>query len=133
LREYASQLLLAATIDYVGSRLATALIHSHIERSLASERETSWQSVEVVRRYTEVGQYAVHTIDSAQTQCRAQKAEVALDIVESFIVGGVGLCVAVLVEAIERTLAAKRLQYTTRVATSTKREVGIATVGFDVE
>ena len=87
----------------------------------------------MVRRYAEVGEYAIYLLHASQTQCRAQKAEVALHVVEALVIRGIGLRVAILVEAVEATLSTQLLQDAAGVTASTKGEVGIYAIGFDVE
>jgi hypothetical protein len=107
LLEHTSQRVGIVAIHYVSRRATATLVHTHIERRLATERETSFGSVEVVRRYSQVGQNGIDLAHSAQAQGRTQKTEVALDIVEALVVGGIGQRITILVKGEESSTLAQ--------------------------
>ena len=62
-------------------------------------------------RHTKVGKNGIHLIHPTQTQRTTQKAEVALHIVETLILGGIFERVAILVKRVELTLLAQFGEY----------------------
>ena len=131
--QHARQFGVGVAVDHVGGRQPAALVHPHVERRLAAEREAPFEGVEVVRRDPEVGQNAVDLPDAAQPQRPAQEAEVALDVVETGVVGAVGARVAVLVEGVETPFGPQCGEDAARVASAAEGQVGIGASRVDVE
>ena len=110
-----------------------ALAHAHVQRRLAPERKTPFHGVEMVRRDSQVGQYAVCLGHPAQPEGSAQEPKIAFDVVEPSVGGGVGERVAILVEGIEPPFGPPFFEDTARVAAPAESEVDIGACGVDAE
>ena len=109
-----------------GRRQRAPLVHAHVQRRFAPERETPLHGVEMVRRDAQIGQNAVHLLHLPQPQCPAQKAEVALDVVEPPVVGAVRARVAVLIEGVESPAGTQLFEDAARMAAPAESEVHVS-------
>ena len=75
--EDASQLLLSVSVHHVGSCLSTPLVHSHVQLSVETERETALGIVEMMRADTQVSQHTIHLFHTIVAEKVPQIAEVA--------------------------------------------------------
>ncbi len=87
-KNFAKGIICVAVHD-IGSRASAAIVHTHVERGIRTERKSALRRVEMVRRDAQIGQYAVDTVDASAAQCAAHEAEVGLDEREALVVGGV--------------------------------------------
>ena len=120
-------------VDHIGRRYAAATIHTHIERRCAAKRKSPLDSVEMMRRNAQIGQYAVRLHNAAQAQRSAQKAEIALHIAKPPVVGTVGQRVAVLIEAVEPPLRSQQGEDAPRMAASAEGQIDVSACRFDAE
>ena len=102
------------------------LVHAHVERRLAAEREAPFGGVEVVRRDAQIGQNTVHGRHPGPTQLSAQKAEIAGHETKTRIIGAVGFGIAVLIERKEPALGAERFEDASRVSAAAERKVDVS-------
>jgi hypothetical protein len=75
---------------------------------------------------------AIYLLHATQTQRATQEAEVAFNIVETLVVGGIGQRVAVLIEGEESSPLAQLREYVARVTSTTECKVAIGAVGADI-
>ena len=87
----------------------------------------------MVGRDPEIGQNAVDPADPAQTQRPAQEAEVALDVVETRVLGAVRPGIAVLIEGVEAPFGPQIGKDAARMSASAEREVGVGPLRHDTE
>ena len=80
----------------------------------------------MVRRDAQIGQNAVHLLHLPQPQRPAQKAEVALDVVEPPVVGTVRARVAVLIESVESPAGTQLFEDAARMAAPAESEVHVS-------
>ena len=120
-------------VHHIGRGTAAATVHTHVQRAVAAERESSRRIVEVVRRYSQIGQYAVHLPHAAQTQRPTHETEVALHVVQTPVVGDVGLGVAVLIEGIEPPLRPQGREYAARMPAAAEGKVDVGARRVDLK
>ena len=92
-----------AVYDVGCCALATS-VHTHIQARLATEREAAVLSIEVVRRYAEVGKYAINLLHATKTHCSTHKPKVRGHEGKPWVGRSICRCVRVLVEGVEATL-----------------------------
>ena len=87
------------SIHDVCCRNSGTLVHTHIQRSVETERKAAFAIIEMMGRYAEVGQDCIYLLDVVITQEILQVTEVAAHEDEVRIVDNVPFSVLVLVES----------------------------------
>ena len=126
--EYLCELLLGVVRDNLLCSQRAPLVHTHVQRSIISERKSTFRLVEVVTAHAEVSKYAIHLVHAIVLHPVAHEAEVASNEREAFVSHSPIHGIKILVEPIEMTFAAEQTDYLLAMPPSAVRQVDIRAV-----